>query len=337
MSNTLIFAMSTIGSLKLEHFYRLFRHVYLPASIESEELIDVDMRRQYIRGLDSLGYCEFDFDNRVVYICEPALVLLPDFGLPKAVLVGARTPGLLNEIKKAVQKRRKKSVLNHVTHSGENAAIPNTITIKSTDKSVIRDIAAQAGVVCDISSPAAWRLAVFSATLEQILEELQFDERAEPGWDKRSFIIKRLMFSSHSVGEEVNRITEYRHPVTKQLHHWIWNNGAAAEVSRDWGRFAALATSICNILMFDKQRFELAVPVTVPLPRLLARAAVLCSGIPPHRAISCRKKVGDIPPDHPYQVFSGVPPEIAKLIATKLNQDLLYTHFAVPNNGVLYA
>ncbi|MBL7083772.1 MAG: hypothetical protein ISS41_09105 [Candidatus Aminicenantes bacterium] len=337
MSDTLIYAMSTSGKFKLEQFNDLFRHVSLPASSESEEQIDVNKRQQAVRILDSLGYCEFDFNSRTVYMCKPALVLLPDFGLPKALLVGARTPRLVGDIKKAVRDRLNKTVLEHVTHSGNNAAIPSAICIQATDKTIIHEVAEQAGIACDVTSPAAWKLAVMSAVLDEIKNAMIFDERTKPGWNKRTFIKKRLMFSSISVDETGQRLTEYRHPVTKQLHHWIWNDSSVAEISRDWGRYIVLADAGCNILMYDEQQFELAVPVTVPLPCLLARAAALCSGIPPSPAISCREKIGGIPPDHPYQVYTGVPPKIAGMIASKLHQKLLNTSFAVDKKGVLHA
>lgn len=337
MSNTLIYAMSTRGSMKLDQFNQIFRHVYLPVGNQSEERIDVDARRHAIRILDSLGYCEFDFDSRTVFMCKPALVLLPGFGLPKALLVGARTPRLVNNLKSAVKKRQTKTVLVHIQHSGNRAAIPTALCIKATDNNTIQEIADQVGIVCDVTSPAAWRLAGMSAALDEVKEAMKFEERAEPGWNKRTFIKERLMFSSVSVDEPGQRLTEYRHPVTKQLYHWIWNDDTAAEISRDWGRYTVLANSGCNILMYDEQQFELAVPVTVPLPCLLARAAALCSGIPPSPAISCREKIGDIPPDHPYQVYLGVPPKIAEMIAGKLNQKLLYTRFAVGKRGVLNA
>ncbi|MCG8606143.1 hypothetical protein MJD09_14300, partial [bacterium] len=193
MSNKLIYAMSTIGSLKLENFNELFRHVFVPVSAESDEQIDFDVRGQAVRVLDSLGYCEFDFDNRTVYMCKPGFVLLPVFGLPKALLVGARTPKLVGDIKKAVHDRSKKAVLEHVTHSGNNVPIPSAICIQATDKTIIQEIAEQAGLECDVTSPAAWKLADMSATLDEIQDVIKFDERVEPGWNKRTFIKERLM------------------------------------------------------------------------------------------------------------------------------------------------
>jgi len=337
MSNTLIYAMSTKGSMKLEQFNDLFRHVYLPIGNENEEQIDIDARRQAVRVLDSLGYCEFDFDNRTVFMCRPALVLLPSFGTPNALLVGARTPQLVNSIKEAVRERRKKAVLKHVTHSGEHAGIPTAIYIKATDKGLLQEIAEQADIACDLELPAAWRLAGMSATLDEIQGTLRFEKREEPDWDKKTFIKERLMFSSYLTDEGIQTLTVYRNPVTRQLYHLLWNNGSAAEIGRDWGRYAVLAHNGTNVLMYDKERFELAVPVTVPLPCLLARAAALCSGIPPYSAISCIERIGSIPPNHPYQVYSDVPPKIAGMIASKTNQKLLNTSFAVDKKGVLHA
>ncbi|GAG61844.1 unnamed protein product [marine sediment metagenome] len=99
MSDTLIYAMSTRGKLNLEQFNELFRRVYSPSFKQVEESVKVDVRRHTVRILDSLGYCEFDFDKRMVYMCKPSLMLLPFFGLPKAVLTGARSPFLVQKLK----------------------------------------------------------------------------------------------------------------------------------------------------------------------------------------------------------------------------------------------
>ena len=187
MSNTLIYAMSTTGSLKLEYFNELFRHVYLPVSRDSDKQIYVNARLKAIRILDSLGFCEFDFDNRKVYMCKPALVLLPNFGLPNALLVGARTPRLVNKIKKAVHDWRKKAVLENRAHTGENAAIPSAIYIHATDKNLLKDISERASISCDLTSAAAWKLVEMSTGLDDILEALMFEERIAPDWNKRTF------------------------------------------------------------------------------------------------------------------------------------------------------
>jgi len=337
MSNTLVYAMSANASMKLEWFNEIFRHVYLPYGDQKDEQIDVDARQQVIRILDSLGYCEFDFDNRMVHMCKPSLVLLPEFGLPKALLVGARTPQLEKKLKASVKERRRKAILDHLQHSWNNTGIPTGLCIQAMDKTIIQEIADEAGIDCDVTTPAAWRLADMSATLDEVKYELNFEKRVEPGWNKRAFNIERLMFSSYTSEDSSQCLVEYRNPITKQLYHWIWNGDDAAEINRDWGRYTVLANSGRRIVMFDEKQFKMAVPVTVPLPCLLARAMALCSGTPPSTVTSCKKNIGAIPPEHPLQVYSGVTPEIAQLIAGKLNQKLLYTSLAVDKKGVLHA
>lgn len=337
MSDTLIYAMSTIGSMKLDRFNELFRHVYFPVFLENEEHIDVDAKQKSIRALDSLGYCEFDFDKRMVYLCKPELVLLPNFGLPKAILVGARTPGLIKKIQKAVYKRRKYTVIENVIHSRENAAIPRAIYIHATDKKIIEDIANQVGISCDVTSPASWRLACLSTAINEIKAGISFVEYAEPGWKKRTFNKERLVFSNSLIEEESQRLVEYRHPFTNQLHHWLWMNNTAAEVNRDWGRYMVLSDAGYNILIYNEQEFKLAVPATIPLPCLLARAAALCSGIPPLLVVSKSQRIGNIPPNHPFQIYSRVPPKIATTIAQKLCQKFINKSFTVDKKGILYA
>ena len=336
MSNSLVYAMSTRASIKLEQFNEILRHVYLPYGGQYYEQIDVDARQQIIRILDSLGYCEFDFDNRMIYMCKPSLVLLPVFGLPMALLVGARTPLLEKKLKESVRVRRRKAILDHLQHPWSNTGIPTGLCIRAMDTTIIKEIANEASIDCDVSAPAAWRLLDISATLDEIKNEFDFEKRVEPNWNKRVFILERLVFSSNTAEDPNQCLIEYRNPVSKQLNHWIWNGSDAAETNRDWGRYAVLANSSRRILLFDQRQFKIAVPVTVPLPCLLARAMALCSGVPPSTVTSSEKKIGAIPPEHPLHVYSGVTPQIAQMIALKLNQELLYTSFAVDKKGVLH-
>ena len=337
MSDTLIYAMSTMGSLKIEQFNELLRFVYFHTGEIDEGNIDIDIRRQTIRNFDSLAYCEFDFDRRTVFMCKPALVLLPSSGLQKALLVGARTPELIKTLKAAVKENRANSKIQVINSVEAHSPVPSALQIHATNNDILKKIANQAGIDCDLTTPAAWNLAQMSINLDGIEKELNYEKQAEPEWHKRTFSTERLVFSGYETSQENKRLTEYRHPVTKQLYHWIWNGDDAAQISRDWGRYMILAKHGRSILMYDDKQFRLAVPVTVPLPCLLARAAALCSGIVPADTLSFREKTGSIPPMHPLQIYSCVPPEIARLIANKLEQKLIVTNLTVIKRGVLHA
>lgn len=337
MSDTLIYAMSTRGSMKLEQFNELFRRVYFPSLEQVEESVEVDVRRQIVRILDSLGYCEFDFDGRVVYMCKPSFVLLPVFGLPKATLVGARSPALIQKLKASVKSRRNKAVLKYLHHSGVNTAIPAALSIEAIDIETIQEIARDVRISCETSWPAAWALANISASLDNIKETLIFESRAEPNWKRRVFSKERLVFSGFGSDNPASFLAEYKDPVSQQLHHWLWNDGAAAPVGRDWGRYVVLAEAGLNILLYNEKLQKLAVPVTVPLPCILARVVALCTGTAPLLATTCPKRIGAVPPEHSVQVYSGITQVIAKLVASKLCQKLIYTRFEIGKGRVLYA
>jgi hypothetical protein len=90
-------------------------------------------------------------------------------------------------------------------------------------------------------------------------------------------------------------------------------------VEADWGRFALMRALARDVLLYDPQAFSLAVPITMPLPKLLARSLCLCSGLLPSEVESLwpgsRMKA---------RVYRRVPLSIAELIANKLQQRLVF-------------
>jgi hypothetical protein len=93
-------------------------------------------------------------------------------------------------------------------------------------------------------------------------------------------------------------------------------------VDRDWGRYLILKEARRNVLAYDARHFLLAVPVSAPLPRLLARACTLCSGYAPRNALASGQAV-TLPAPCSYEVYSAVPPDIATTVAAKVSQKLV--------------
>jgi hypothetical protein len=106
--------------------------------------------------------------------------------------------------------------------------------------------------------------------------------------------------------------------------HWIWNGTASCEISRDWGRYLILKNYGENIMTYDETNECLAVPLTVPLPKILARSAALCSGKAPFvQRIDCAKlKVRN---DLLFYLYTEVPEVVAKMISQKMGQETILT------------
>jgi hypothetical protein len=336
MSEELVYAMSTRGVILIDEFNSLFRMIYSPGISDKQESIDIDIRRQVIRLLDSLGFCEFDFETRRVYMCEPSLVLLPAFGLPKAILAGARTPLLVKKLKDSVKQRKDKMALHCMPQSTVNFSMPSLICIEALDVGLIREVASECGVSADLDKPAAWALANLSVSLEALKQSINFVPFAGLNWKRRTFDVDKLTFSSKGpAGQHSTLLIEYQNPLDRQNRHILRESDRAAEVNRDWGRYMVLSQEDKQVVLYNGKMQKLIVPVTVPLPCLLARAVTLCTGVPP-KITTVSAKIGDIPPNHPVYVYSGVPQIIAKLITDKLGQQIIYSSFDFDEDGVLY-
>jgi len=314
MSEQLIYALSTLGETGLAKFNDIFKRLYPPTD---DKDYDYNMRYQTVRYLESLGYCEFDYDQRRVFMCPPAFVLLPSFGLPKALLTGARTPKLVDRIKQSIKNKKGKAVFNRWRQKNIDMNLPDATIIEAISFEVIKEIAEENNISLGEERPAAWDLANQSVSVDEIEDTLHFVNNAEINWERKDFDLRRLAFSDRHLNEDY-RLSQYINPINLQRKHWIWNKGIAADVERDWGRYIILKKSGKQILSYEKDAQELQVPLWVPLPCLLARAVTLCSGMAP--VIEKSPVFGDIPEGCLMQVYSDVPVEIARIICKKTGQ-----------------
>lgn len=322
MPNELIYAMSTKGEIRIEEFYDLLNSLTLRQPIE-DEVSEYDIRSKVIRILESLGYCEFDFNNRKVHMCPPGLVRLPTSGLPKVVLVGARIPKLVKALKMAVKKNSDRALFLNVPQKKSVIEIPPLICIEADNTSTIRDIAFDCNINANVETPAAWMLSMMSKAIQDIKEQLSYVKRDFSELKMRKFDTRKLIFTSKS-GDCDICLTEHRSPITKQFTHLYWKGDKGAEIGRDWGRYLALAEEGKKIVIYDKKLRYFAVPRSVPLPNLLARALTFCTGTPPFNGRTAAVSLADIPKDYSIDIYSGVPESIASLISTKIGQELQY-------------
>jgi len=335
MSVELIYAMSTREKITLPQFSEYFKTVIVDESSKINE--DVNLKHQMIRVLDSLGYCEFDFNNNVVYMCPPTLILLPIYGLPKALLVGARTPSFIKKLKESVKKRTQKALLTSYDQSYINFKIPPAIYIEATCMDVLHSIAGDINSKFYSETPAAWTLAKFSESISDIKNNLLFEKRSEPNWKHQVFnpLFLKFVYSQESNRDNFS-LVQYRNPINQQLLHLLWDGQKAAESERDWGRYIVLSKMDINVLLYDKQKYQLAVPMTIPLPNLLARALALCTGLVPISASVVSEDFDHIPSNHPFQIYKGVTPEIASLVAKKIGQKIIETTFEFDSEEILH-
>lgn len=326
MSSELLYAMSISASLSIDRLNDLFRIVCKPSSAQGRggQWSGINMRQQVISSLVALGFFEVDYSHRRIHLCPPTLVLLPSSGTPCALFTGGRVPETVRSLRDVVRKTCGRARLLQQPQRIGRINMPDRIMVEAVDKKTLATISQEAGIGCDLENPAAWKLVNLSLSITEMNSDVAFEPRQAPNWACRIFREDQLTFSS--VGEKPGHslwLAEYLNPIDKQRRHWLWRAAVAAEVERDWGRYIVLAAYGRSVLLYDGRSRELAVPATTPLPGLLARAAALSAGI--HPAVgTTRGALASIPAGHPMFLYQDVPSAIVEMIATKLNQKLVW-------------
>ena len=88
------------------------------------------------------------------------------------------------------------------------------------------------------------------------------------------------------------------------------------------------------MLLYDSKRFLFATPSSVPLPRLISRALILCTGLAPSEAVLQGKPVEMLPEYCHLNIYDAVVPSIAEMVSNKLGQKLINYNLEI-KNGVL--
>jgi hypothetical protein len=322
MHDSLLFALSSLGQVSVSKFDQVYGWLLLNSNSLQDEQVGYNFARtQTLRFLDALGHCEYDFGNRRIQVCKPRLVAIPSIGLHKYVLVGARTPRLLELLKSVRRSHSRETSISTLVQYYPPLLIPSVIILESVSTDTVRECANELRIGF-MERPASWLLLNYSASCSEYESTLEFKPTPELNWAKRIFDPASLQFKHVPESESFIKLFEYVHPITQQRLHLLWINGSVAEVERDWGRFIVLNRVGKKVLYYDDLRHILAVPARMSLPRIIARAITLCAGIIPIKA-SLKDPSADYAQNLDFHLYKSVSPPVAKLIAQKLGQVLI--------------
>ena len=336
MPERLLYSISARGKLSFINFSDSLNAIF--SQVHKRFHMDMDfnyLKYQTLRFLDAMGHCEVDFEKRYIYVCPPSLILIPSFGLPKAILTGARDYELIDRLKVFISEKKGFASLHSIIQNRQRyALLPQAIYLEAISKDLIEEAALKVGIISKLDEPAAWSLINFSSDISGISDKTYFELMAEPNWPKRIFSLSDLTFNKSITPTDIIRLAEYTNPRDQQRLHWLWQDDKAAEVDRDWGRFLFLQKQNISVLLYDSKRFLLAIPANIPLPRLISRALTLCTGLAPLEAVLQGKPVPTVPKDCQLNIYDVVVPSIAKEVSNKLGQELIDYNIEV-KNGVL--
>lgn len=317
----LLFAISALEPLTWRSFSRAFDAIVGPEGPSLNEGDAQAIRRRSYAFLDALGHCEVTIhrgESRIA--ASPAtLARMPLSGLPRAVLLGSRQGSTLVEIEAICTKMDTAQLLVEEA-SGNRAVVPTRIEIECEDSATLDALGTQLRIPYQ-QVPPAWVICSQSATITDVKAQLEWEEGRKLDWKRAVFDPGQLRMSSSMECPELGTsLVSYEDPYTRRQLFFLSKDGQASTIDKSWGRYAVLQSSGRQVLAYDERRQILVVPVTTPLPRLLGRAACLCSGRPPlfMDAKSIHHALGGIGSD----LYLSVGAQIARTIAAAVGQVL---------------
>ena len=282
----------------------------------------------FARNLSSLGYLDMGEDDKghtIVKIAPPMLVELP-FIRPAFLLTGARSPELLQIIKRNSKIEVKKIVNKH---------LPDKIIIKPENIEILETWLEGtifqgnrlSSYIKIYKNPVAWSILEFSGNLKSYEDSLKSHWFSGNKSDIQTiFDVNDLKFKAFNTQQPLKydlslvKISHYESFYKYYLFNFI--NEDKVKVNLDWGRFLIVEKSNKSVLEYNSQTFELISFLRLPL--ILERGLALLSGIPPREPNSFSKKQQrkDQVVGEEAFVFKNVPYKIAALVADKLGQEL---------------
>ena len=325
LGDTLLFALSATRLWSWSAFKRAFDECRLARAeaFDTPDRLSSFARWRCAALLDSLGHCDFTLEGGSWQLRSgPAIAIrLPAAGLPRAVLCGARSPETLPTLLRHARRfRRSVRVRSSPQHAFRYYA-PMRIEFEANDVADMVQFAQDVGIRL-AGVPPAWSLALGVGDLSGYVSRLIWSDDPEISWRREDFDPRSGKFGVPR--DAPQRLSRYEDPIRGVWKYRLVRGTNSAVVDSAWGRWTALSWASQRIVNYDASKGLLEVRASVPLPRLIARALVLCSGRPPRLALS---GADGAPPaltsgDQArwVETYEAVPADIFEVIASKLGQ-----------------
>ena len=279
-------------------------------------------RYQALLSLESLGHCDSDMSGTPATVVRaPAcLVRLPLGGLPQAVLAGARSERTLADVNQAARQIADLEVCSGPQQ--HDVFAPSRIFVRAPTVPALQELATVLGVQL-AGGPPAWSIINCAASIQEYRESLAWENEDGLNWERRDFNPDDLRFTLPNGGTHP-ALRSLTNPVNNMRTHFYASGGRRSRVDRSWGRYMVMQDLDKRVMYYDPQRCKLALPATLPPPKLIERALVLCSGYTP--------RVEDAPAGNSagssrLRVYGMIPMQIASLASEKLGQHLIQYQF----------
>jgi hypothetical protein len=238
---------------------------------------------------DYIGILDYDYETKKIVLNPPQFIFIPAEKGRKVLLIGARDTTLIDTIISAAPKYNLQAEIMRQFSSNERLLLPDIITIRAFthandpygEKS-IKAFANELNIKLTTDYFPQVAMQDFSATIVDYENTLQETNDNDYDWARYIFNPETLDFDKNKMPTFDKSFSLVRYKLNEYTYEFkLWKNNKCYKVDRNWGRFIILKQFQKEVILFDSINNKVAIPVSTPLPRLLAEAIMLLSGKAP--------------------------------------------------------
>jgi len=305
----LYYYLTEKGSLNYQIFSEAFDFFNLDNNIDNGL-----SKRLTIRYLDYLGFIDFERNKNSIKVNRPQLIPIPHNGKGyKLMLIGGRSKSLINKlralcrvnqigffIKKQPVGKLGLSLPKRICLRIEYIQIPN-FKIKLEKLNIL--------IETDLSSkPRILQVGIsklFTCSFKEYRNSLDRVENPNSSYRQSLFNPKTLKYESIKENSVCDGLI--KHELNSFTRFFIyWNEKTASECDEEYGKYLVLNDLNKNVVLYNSDTEQIAIPVRCQLPRLFAEAIALFNGlIPENKYLKLENNSGY------YNIYSNIPSTIA--------------------------
>lgn len=321
--NILISFLTLKGTSTAQDFYSAFEFLHSKYFVNlSNDFNYSKIKKASLNFFDYLGYLDYEYETKSVVVSPPQLIFIPASEGRKVLLIGGRDVSLVNGIVETAPKFNLQVEITSQFQSNKSLLLPDAITLKSYGNATrnygennIILFAKELNIRFNPTELVQVRLQQFCNDIDKYEKELLANKETNltyEDWARYIFNIETLALDQ-SFSENFEKsftMLEYRLRPW-EYYHRLWINDKCYQIDRNWGKYLVLKHYNKNVILFDRSKKRVAIPLELPLPRLLAESIMLLSGIAPDFRIIDGKK---------YRIFENINEMFTKNLFYNLSQ-----------------
>lgn len=326
--NILLSFLTIRGNTKAKDFFDAFEF------LSSKKINKTQNRKFYnlakakklsLNYFDYLGFIDYDYYADKIIINPPQLIYIPSAEGRTALLIGARDNALVKQLISTASKFNLQVEITPQNSLNEDLLLPDRIVIHAfqsdNDKygeRAINNFAKELNIKFNNDRLHQIGLFLLSGNVSEyenfIVENNETDDNYNSAskyiFDSNSLALSK--FPDSNFEKELSLI-EYKFREWERFQV-LWLHSKCYDVDRNWGRFIVLKHLNKNIMLYDRNKKSVAIPVKTPLPRLLFESITLMSGFAP-----ITKKINY----QYYWIFDNIESNYIKDMMKKIGQEII--------------